>query len=102
MKAPYPNLTKPLKIGNTLLNSRFLYPVAQPHFLQGPELYPADPVTSYYASLAKNGSAIMLFHDLANDYQRSTGGFDIVHFAMYDLNDKGCQNYFNHFTHCKR
>ena len=99
MKAPYPNLTKPLKIGNTLLNSRFLYPVAQPHFLQGPELYPADPVTSYYASLAKNGSAIMLFHDLANDYQRSTGGFDIVHFAMYDLNDKGCQNYFNQFTH---
>lgn len=99
MATAYPNLTRPIKIGSSMVKSRFLYPCAQPHFLQGPELYPADPVTSYYASLAKNGAGIMLFHDLANDYQRSTGGFDIVHFAMYDINDKGCQNYFSHFTH---
>ena len=99
MATRYEHLTKPLKIRNTVLKTRFAYPCAQPHFLQGPELYPADPLVSYYCSLAKNGQAFIIVHDLANDTQRQMGGYDIPHFAMWDFNDKGCQNYFTHFTH---
>ncbi len=99
MSVKYEHLTKPLKVRNTILKSRFAYPTAQPHFLQGPEPYPADPVVSFYCTLAKNGSAFMLVHDLANSYQRTMGGWDTGHFAMYDRYDKGCQNYFSHFAH---
>lgn len=99
MKPRYRYINSPIKIRNTTLKSRFIYPTAQPHFLQGPERYPADPVVDYYCSLAKNGAAMLLFHDLANDYQRSIAAYDIPHFAMYDMNDKGCQNYFSHFAH---
>ncbi len=99
MAQRYEHLTQPLKIRNTVLKTRLMYPCAQPHFLQGPELYPADPLVSYYCSLAKNGAAFIIVHDLANDTQRQMGGWDIPHFAMWDFNDKGCQNYFTHFTH---
>jgi len=50
----YEYLTKPLKNRNTALKSRFMYPRAQPHFLQESELYPADPIVSYYCNIAKN------------------------------------------------
>ena len=99
MSQRYEHLTKPLKIRNTVLKSRFMYPCAQPHFLQGPELYPADPIVSYYCTIAKNGAAFIIVHDLANDSQRDMGGYDIPHFAMWDIHDKGCQNYFSHFAH---
>lgn len=99
MAKRYKHITSPLKIRNTILKTRFMYPTAQPHFLQGPELYPADPVVSFYCTLAKNGAAFLMFHDLANDFQRTVGGWDITHFAMYDMHDKGCQNYFSHFAH---
>lgn len=98
MKPAYPHLTAPLRLRNTLLQSRFLYPTAQPHFLQGPEPYPADPVVSFYCSLAQKGAALIMFHDLANDYQRDMPGFDTAHFCMYDIDDKACQNYFTQLT----
>lgn len=99
MKPRYHYINSPIRIRNTLLKSRFIYPTAQPHFLQGPESYPADPVVSFYCEMAKNGAAMVLVHDLANDFQRSIAAYDIPHFAMYDLNDKGAQNYFTHFSH---
>jgi len=97
MSKRYVNLTTPLKIRNKVLKTRFLYPVAQPHFLQANELYPADPTVSYYTSRAKNGAAILLLHDLTDLTQRK-GGRDTGHFNMYDLNDKGCQNGFTQFA----
>jgi 2,4-dienoyl-CoA reductase-like NADH-dependent reductase (Old Yellow Enzyme family)/thioredoxin reductase len=95
----YQHLLSPLKVRNTVLKSRFMYPCAQPHFLQGPEAYPADPVVTFYSNLAKNGVALLTFHDLANNFQRTMGGNDTPHFCMYDINDPGCQNYFSHFAH---
>jgi 2,4-dienoyl-CoA reductase-like NADH-dependent reductase (Old Yellow Enzyme family)/thioredoxin reductase len=94
----YANLTSPLKIRHKSLKTRLLYPVAQPHFLQANELYPADPVVSFYTGRAKNGAAILLMQDLTNLDQRRMGGGDIGHFCMYDLNDKGCQNGFTQFA----
>jgi 2,4-dienoyl-CoA reductase-like NADH-dependent reductase (Old Yellow Enzyme family)/thioredoxin reductase len=87
-----------MKIRGFTLKSRFLYPTAQPHFLAGPELYPSESLTAFYEGIAKNGSALIMVHDLANDYQRKLPGFDIPHFAMWDFDDPGCQNYFSHFA----
>ena len=67
--------------------------MAQPHFLQANQLYPDDPVVTYYASRAKNGAAILLMQDLTNLDQRKMPA-DCGHFAMYDIDDIGCQNGF--------
>ncbi len=99
MALHYQHLLSPLKVRGTVLKSRLMYPCAQPHFLQGPELYPGDPVTTFYTDRAKNGAALLTFHDLANPFQRKMGGCDTKHFCMYDINDPGCQNYFSHFAH---
>ena len=94
----YNNLTEPLQLRNKTMKSRFVYPVAQPHFLQANELYPSDPIIAYYMNRAKNGVGLILLHDLTNLDQRIMGEYDTGHFAMYDLDDKGCQNGFTQFA----
>ncbi len=94
----YSHLMSPLRIRGKTLKSRFMFPVAQAHFLQGPELYPADPVTAYYASFARQGCALIITHELTNPAQRKQSFGDGPHFAVYDLDDPACQNYFTQFT----
>ena len=93
MSKRYAALTAPLTLRGKTLKSRLLYPVAQPHFLQANQLFPDDPVATYYASRAKNGAAILLMQDLTNLDQRKMPA-DCGHFAMYDIDDIGCQNGF--------
>ncbi len=97
MSDRYQHLTAPLPVRNKVLKSRFIYPVAQPHFLQANELYPSDPIVSFYTNRCKNGVALILLHDLTNLDQRYAG-MDCGHFAMYDIDDKGCQNGFTQFA----
>lgn len=97
MSDRYKNLTAPLTVRNKVLKSRFIYPVAQPHFLQANELYPSDPIVSFYTNRCKNGVALILLHDLTNLTQRY-GPADTGHFAMYDIDDKGTQNGFTQFA----
>ena len=99
MSKRYEHLLSPICIRNKVIKSRFYYPVAQPHFLQGPEPYPARPVVEYFTRLMKNGVGIAIFQDLTNPEQKTMPGHDTSHFCMYDLDDPGCQNYFNQFTH---
>ena len=94
----YKHLMSPLRIRGKTLKSRFMFPVAQAHFLQGPELYPADPVTAYYASFARQGNALIITHELTNPSQRKQSFGDGPHFAVYDMDDPACQNYFTQFT----
>ena len=53
----YPTLLSPIQIGNRILKSRFLYPCALPHFLQGSENYPGEPIRHFYTQIARNGAA---------------------------------------------
>ena len=80
MSDRYKNLTEPLVLRNKVLKSRFIYPVAQPHFLQANELYPSDPIVAYYTNRCKNGVALILLHDLTELTQRY-GFADTGHFA---------------------
>jgi thioredoxin reductase len=96
-KNQYPNLTAPLAVRGHLLKTRFSYPVAQPHFLQGNELYPAGQTISYYENRVRGkGAAIIFLQDLTDMTQRDMP-LDCGHFSMYDLDDKGCQNGISHF-----
>lgn len=94
MSKKYRNLLSPLKVGSKIARTRFLYPCALPHFLQGPERFPAEPMIDYYTNLAKNGSSIICFHDFANDFQRNSPGEDGKRFPMYDLSDPSVENYY--------
>ena len=94
----YAALTQPLKLRNKVMKSRFVYPVAQPHFLQANETYPGDAIIEFYKGRARNGTALILMHDLTNLDQRYMGDSDVSHFAMYDLDDKGAQNGFTQFA----
>ena len=70
MTAKLSGLNSPLVIRGKMLKSRFMYPIAQVHFLQGPELYPADPTVTFYEKIAKNGCALVLTQDTTNPDQR--------------------------------
>lgn len=56
----YSHLLSPIKIGNVVLKSRLMQSDSFPRFLQGPELFPAEQVISWYADVAKNGCAICM------------------------------------------
>ena len=104
MSERYQSLTSPLRIRGKVMKSRFMYPTAQVHFLQGPETYPGDPVISYYEDFAKQGQALIVTQELAKPDQRKQKGHDSKHFCQYDLYDPGAQNYFTqfaHFMHCQ-
>lgn len=98
MAEPLRGLRSPLLIRGKMLKSRFMYPIAQVHFLQGPEPYPAEPTISFYESIARNGCGLILTQDSTNQNQRIMPGHDTPHFSMWDIEDKACQNYFCQLT----
>lgn len=97
MSKKYNHIMSPLKIGNVILKSRLLSANALPHFLQGPENFPADPIMTYLANIAKNGAAVVTFANWTNKTQRQGGG-DGVHFPMIDIDDPSVENYMTQLT----
>ncbi len=59
MSNKYQNLLSPIKIGNVVFKNRIIASPSKPHFIQGPEPYPADSTITHYANKAKNGAAIV-------------------------------------------
>jgi len=76
----YSHLLSPLKIGNVILKNRMLSTKALPHFLQGPEIFPADTTISHHANVAKNGAAVVTVQ--FSSFTRK-----------FDLDDAGVLNY---------
>ena len=93
MKNRYSAMLSPLQVGDVLMKNRLLSSAATPHFIQGTETFPTEKWTTLMANRAKNGAAILLMQDLTNLDQRKMPA-DCGHFAMYDLDDIGCQNGF--------
>ena len=91
----YPNLLKPLVVRNFTLRNRMESANSLPHFLQGPERYPADSVITHYANRAKSGAAIVTCMGI-NDFNEDKHmpmEMDGGHFPDFDLYDPQCQNY---------
>lgn len=95
MSQKYSNLLSPLKVRNFVLKNRLEISNSLPHFLQGPESYPADSVITHYANKAKAGAAIVTCMGI-NNFSRGTRvpmDVDFTHFPDYDLYEPTSQNY---------
>lgn len=91
----YPNLLKPLVVRGYTLKNRMVSANSLPHFLQGPEGYPADPIITHYANRAKSGAAIVTCMGI-NDFNEDKHmpmETDGPHFPDFHLYDAQCQNY---------
>ena len=91
----YPNLLKPIVVRNFTLKNRMESSNSLPHFLQGPERYPADSVITHYANRAKSGAAIVTCMGI-NDFNEDKHmpmEMDGPHFPDFDLYNPQCQNY---------
>lgn len=91
----YPHLLKPLVVRGFTLKNRMISANSLPHFLQGPEGYPADPIITHYANRAKSGAAIVTTMGI-NDFNQDKHmpmETDGPHFPDFHLYDAQCQNY---------
>lgn len=89
----YSHLLSTVKVGNVVLKSRMVAGNSLPHFLQGPESFPAEQVIQHVVSVAKNGAAIVAFADWTNPNQRTSFNEDGRRFPMFDLTDPSAENY---------
>ena len=91
----YQHLLSPVRIGNSVLKNRLVYPNASPHFFQGPETYPAEPYRAFNSSLAKNGAAIVTLAEWADVGRRDKfpANMDMPHMQAFDLSDPSVHNY---------
>lgn len=96
MSKRYKYLLSPVKIGKVVIKNRTLFPNASPHFLQGPETFPAEGLMAFYTNLAKNGCAIITLGEW-NDPTQRQGDFysDRTHMQRFDSNDPSVGNYFS-------
>jgi 2,4-dienoyl-CoA reductase-like NADH-dependent reductase (Old Yellow Enzyme family) len=96
MAKKYQHLLSPLKIGNVVIKNRTLFPNASPHFLQGPETFPAESLRAFYANIAKNGCAIITLAEWSNPNQRKGPYYsDGTHMQNFDYTDPSVGNYFS-------
>ena len=95
MSVKYPHVLSPLVIRGKVLKNRLEASNSLPHFLQGPEPFPADSVITHYANKAKAGAAIVTCMGI-NNFSRGTRvpmEADFTHFPDFDLYDPASQNY---------
>ena len=96
----YPNLLKPIVIRGFTLKNRMISANSLPHFLQGPETYPADGIITHYANRAKSGAAIVTCMGI-NDFNKDKHmpmNTDGPHFPDFHLYDPQSQNYLLQLT----
>ena len=94
MSVAYPHLLSPVRIGGMTLKNRLISSNSLPHFLQGPEPYPAEPVLNHVVDMAKNGAAVVTFADWTNPGQRASKNEDGRRFPMFALDtDVSVENY---------
>lgn len=91
----YQNLLSPIMIGGNIIKNRLTYPNASPHFLQGPETFPAEGYQAFTANLAKNGAAIVNVAEWDNYPQQRQGpmDMDMTHMQAFDMTDPAVHNY---------
>lgn len=96
MSKQFPHIMSPVRIGNTVVKNRLLHPNASPHFMQGPETFPAESLMAHYSGLAKAGAGIVTIAEWDNyPGQRNLGGKaeDSRHMQAFDLTDPSVHNY---------
>lgn len=95
MSKKYKHILSPLKINNTVLKNRTSFPVAPPHFLQGPENFPAEGFMTFYSGLARSGAAYVYLGEWNNPNQRTVGKDDSLRMQYFEMKDPSVHNYFS-------
>lgn len=91
---PFAALLSPVRVGDHVLKGRLCYPNASPHFLQGPEAFPAEGYRTFHASVARNGAAIVTIAEWDNPHQHEgPADLDFSHMQSFDLGDPSVHNY---------
>jgi len=93
MQSRYPKLLEPIRVGNVWIKNRMVSTNALPHYLQGPESFPAEGVIKHVSSCARNGAAIVSFGDWADPHQRTAIDASSRRMPMFDLTDPSVHNY---------
>lgn len=95
MTDKYSHLLAPLKVGGVILKSRLCQSKSSPHFLQGPEEYPAANLTHHYSSIARNGAAYVTVNPV--NFKPVDRGekpaADMVHAIEFCVENPACENY---------
>lgn len=95
MTDKYSHLLAPIRIGNVVLKSRLCQSKSSPHFLQGPEEYPAANLTHHYSSLARNGAAYVTVNpvNFKPVVREEKPAADMVHAIEFCVENPACENY---------
>ena len=94
MAPKYKHLLAPVKVGNVVLKNRLISGNSLPHFLQGPETFPAEPLINHVVKMAKNGAAVVTFADWTKADQRTSFNEDGKRFPLFALDsDPSVENY---------
>jgi thioredoxin reductase/2,4-dienoyl-CoA reductase-like NADH-dependent reductase (Old Yellow Enzyme family) len=91
----YSHLLAPIKIRNVIVKNRMINRAGSPpHFLQGPETFPAAVLREYYATMAR-GCAIISprFSGGMFGTSRKNMRGDSAHMGIFDTSDPAVQNY---------
>jgi NADPH-dependent 2,4-dienoyl-CoA reductase/sulfur reductase-like enzyme len=100
----YMNLLSPIKIRNVIVKNRMIHTPSTPHFLQGPETYPADALRAYYATVAKSAAIVYVRMEGQGDpATRKNRVSDTAHVPMFDMSDPAVHNYIDQMVegvHC--
>ncbi len=93
-KPKFKHLMSPLKVRGYVLKNRLVASNSLPHFLQGPESYPADTVIAHYENKARSAAitTCMGINNFSRGNQMPMAA-DFSHFPDYDLYDTASQNY---------
>lgn len=93
MSKKYAALLKPMRIGNIVVKNRMAFPNASPHFLQGPEEYPAEGYRAFMANVAKNGAGMITVAEWNHKHERYGENGDMGHMQYFDFPNAAVQNY---------
>lgn len=93
-KPKYAHLLAPIKVRGFVFKNRMIASNSLPHFLQGPEPYPAEGVIAHYANKARGAAEVACMginnHTIGKQFPMD---LDFGHFPDFDLYDCNCQNY---------
>ena len=95
MAPQYAHLLSPKMVRGFVFKNRMLSANSLPHFLQGPEEYPAQSVITHYGNRAKSGAAAVAVGGVNNFLagKQFPMDMDIGHFVDWNLYQSQCQNY---------
>jgi 2,4-dienoyl-CoA reductase-like NADH-dependent reductase (Old Yellow Enzyme family)/thioredoxin reductase len=93
MSKKYAALLSPVRIGNTVIKNRMVFPNASPHFLQGPEDYPAEGYLTFTGALSRNGAGIVTVAEWNHPHPRTDPKMDMGHMQYFDTTNPAVLNY---------